>query len=455
MSVEQFVIVRLVQDGSPKRAFAAGISQDDFVIYDEEWEWIVTRAEQHKPISPRIFKRDFPEFEFVHSGEKVGDLLDELKQERAYLAVSSAIDEIVNGDEPLEQENAIEKAQQLREILGGVLKIHAPQSDVSIKSGWERHYQRVKELSILAETEEIPGIPTGYPHMDVHWGGLQGENSYVYLGRPGDAKSFSIAKLAVEGALAGYRMGLFSPEMTEHQHNARIHTLLSARTEIQEALGLSGAFRNRALKDGKGFNLKHYRRFLQWLDENLKGEIHLFTRKYHRQKMTTGYIRTRIEEYGLDAMLVDPIYKLQSPRRRMSRWEELQEITDSLVDLAHEFNIPVVMSNQANRALIGRRGEAPGKDSSYGSDAPVQEADTVIGVKHYAEDRIMSYVCSKNRHGEPFSFKARFYPNLGVMEDVTPIKSDRYYNGYDPDKVEELAETLQTAFDEEEANDAD
>lgn len=441
MSVESLVIAALVDEGTPKRAFTAGVSEDDFEIHDEEFAWIVRRAENGKPISPRLFKKQFPDFDFILSKEHLGDLLDELKAEKVFVAVSSALDEIYSGDDPLSQENALDKASSLREILGDVLRVHAPQSDVLIKSGWESAYERVKNLSILRENGEHAGIPSGLTHFDHHFGGFLPETTYLFLGRPGDAKSFTLGKFGTEGAWSGHRVGFFSPEMTQHQHYCRFHTLLSAKPEVQQALGLKGAFRNRALKEGYGFNLKQYRRFLQWLESELPGEIHLFTQKYQRQKMNTSYIESRIEEYGLEMIIIDPIYKLKPPRKRGSRWEEIGEITDSLVDLSHTYNIPVIMSNQANRGLVGKRDDAPSKDSSYNSDAPVQEANCVVGVKHYSEERIMKYKCDKNRDGEPFKFSAKFHPNIGVLEDVTPIKGD-YFNGYDPEKASELHEAL-------------
>jgi replicative DNA helicase len=444
MSVEQFVISALVDEGSVKRAFQSGIDTSDFEIYDEEWGWIVHRAESRRPINARLFKKQFPDFEYILPKENIGDLLDELKAERAYISVTSAIDEILGGETPLDQDNAIEKAMQLREVLGDVVKTHAPHSDVMIKAGWQEHYEGMKRLAVLRENGEEPGIPTGIPHFDIHWGGLQGEASYLVLGRPGDAKSFTLGKFAAVGAFNGYRIGFFSPEMTQHQHNCRFHTLLSAMPEIQKAVGLSKAFRNRALKDGQGFNLKQYKKFLEWMEDGLKGEICLFTQKYRREKMGVGYIRARIEDLGLDGIIVDPLYKLKAPKGRTSRWEELNEIVDALTDIAHEFNIPVVMSNQASRALVGKRGEAPDKDSSFGADAPAQEADTVLGVKHFSDERIMKYNCSKNRHGEEFKFTARFVPNIGILEDVTPIKTD-YFKGHDPEKVEELVDEIRKA----------
>lgn len=439
MSVEGFVISSLVEEGSPKLAFQAGVTKDDFEIYDEEFDWVVSQAEKRRPITPRLFKKQFPRFDYLKSGERLVDLLEELKQERAYIEISSAIEETVTD---LTSENAIEQAMRLRDILGGALKIHAPNSEAHVKSDWRGHARHMKELQTLAENGEVIGIPTGIPHFDHHFGGLQAETTYLFLGRPGDAKSMTLGKIAIEGAWAGFRWGLFSPEMTEHHHRCRMGTLWSAKNEIQKALNLKGAFRNRALKDGRGYNYKTYTRYLQWLEENVKGEVILFNRKYQRQKMSVSYIEARIEDYALDGIIVDPIYKLKSPRKRGNRWEELGEITDALTDISHAFNIPVVMSNQANRAYLGGRGQAPDKDSSFGSDAPVQEADCVLGVKHFSEERTLQFRCTKNRHGDPFKFNMHFVPNIGIMQDVTPIKGD-YTNGYDQQAAAQLMEAME------------
>jgi len=441
MSVESYLISALVEEGSPKLALQAGISGGDFEIYDEEFDWLVTRAEKRQPVSPRLFKQRFPEFDYLLAQEKVADLVDELKRERAFVAVSSAVDEIFTGEDPISSENAVEKAIQLREVLHDVLKLHAPHSDVAFKADWHSAYERMRNVWLLRELDENYGLPTGIAHFDFHFGGLQKETSYLFLGRPGDAKSFTMAKLATEAAWAGARVGFFSPEMTRHQHECRFWTLYSAKQRIQHDLGLKDAFSNRALKDGYNFNLKKFKSFLEWLDANLKGEIHLFTQKYRREKMSVSYIESRIEDLNLDLVIIDPLYKLRAPRRRMTKWEELSEITDCLVDLSHTYNIPVVMSNQANRALVGKREIAPGKDSSYGTDAPVQEANCVIGVKHFSEERLMQYHCTKNRDGEEFRCKCRFLPNRGVLEDITPLRGE-FADGYDPEKANALLDVM-------------
>jgi replicative DNA helicase len=442
MSVEAFVLSELVCEGSPKRAFQAGISENDFDMHDEEFKWLVAQYESKKPINARRFKKKFPDFEIVRADEKLTDLIDELKQERAYVAISAAIDDVLDGDEPIDNENALQKAGELREILTDVLRSHSAVSDSMIFGDIGSHLQDMKRLQAMSENGEVPGIPTGLPHIDLHCGGLQREATTLVLGRPGDAKSFLLARFAVEATWNGFRVGVFSPEMTEHQHRCRFGTLLSAKPEVQEAVGLKGAFRNRALKDGRDFNYKKYKRFLEWCKTELKGgEIALFTQKYRREKMTPQYIASRAEDLGLDLVIVDPIYKLKTNRRINDRWDRIAEIVDQLTDMAHTLNIPVVMSNQATRSLVGNRGEGPDKDTSFASDSPVQEADVVMGVKHFSEERVMKVNCSKNRHGEPFKFTISFWPNTGKMDDVTPLKGD-YTNGYDPEKAEELRKEL-------------
>lgn len=247
----------------------------------------------------------------------------------------------------------------------------------------------------------------------------------LVLGRPGDAKSMTTAKFFIEAFLDGRRIGMFSPEMNEHEHRARVGTLLSAKSQVQDALGIKNAFRNRALMEGHGFNYKTYKRFLQWCDEQ-QGEMALFTHKHRRTRITPGYIEAKIDDLGLEAVIVDPIYKLRGGKRYTDKRAELEDMVDEMQHIAQSFNIPVVISNQANRQQSGQRGGAPGKDSSFNSDAPAQEAAHVIGVKHISEERKLILNCTKSRFSSDFKVDIRFLPNIGVMEDTSRIDPDFY-----------------------------
>lgn len=436
MSVEAHVIAAIVQEGSVKKAFQAGISREHFQMYEEEWDWIIQQAERKRVINWRRFQQEFSDFEKVILDERLQDLCDELKSEATYVALESAIGQVL---EELKPDNALEKIEFLHEVTTDLIRGNTPQSDVML-SDHKAYLSEMKNLGILRENGQTPGIPTGIKTLDLHWGGMQAGRTILVLGRPGDAKSFLQAQFCCAAFLDGRRFGLFSPEMNEHEHRARVATLLSANPAVQEALGLKKAFRNRALLDGTGYNYKTLKRFWEWYEEQA-GEIALFTQKHRRQKMTPAYLESKIDDYGLEGIVVDPIYKLKSGMRRISGWEEIQQIVDQICDLAEMFNIPVVMSNQAHRQM-GNRGDAPHKDNSFGGDSPVQEADHVIGVKFISEEKKLILRCTKNRHGQDFRVDVKFMPNIGLIEDVS-FKDFSYYNGSEDGSESEIKERIE------------
>lgn len=413
MSVEAFVIAAIVEEGSPKKALQAGITGEDFQTHDEEWSWILTQVESKRPINWRRFQAAFDEFERLVPDERLQDLCEELRQESAYTSMVSALDQV---SDELAPANVVEYAEFLREITTGIVRMHTPQNDL-ILSEHKDYLRKMKELQVLRENGEVPGIPTGIPTLDDSYGGLMDSRVLLVLGRPGDAKSLFQAYLACSGFLDGRRFGLFSPEMDEDAHRARIATLLTARPEVQEALGLTKSLRNAALMNGTGYNYKTLKRFWEWFEEQA-GDIVLFNRVGRRQKMSPAYIDSKIGDYGLEALIADPIYKMKSGVKGVKGWEEIREVTDQLCDIAKIHNIPVVMSNQAQRNQ-GNRGDAPHKDNSFNGDSPVQEADHVIGVKYIHDEKKLILRCTKNRFGQDFRIDCRFMPNIGLLEDVS------------------------------------
>jgi hypothetical protein len=125
--------------------------------------------------------------------------------------------------------------------------------------------------------------------------------------------------------------------------------------------------------------------------------------------------------------------------------EELADVIDSIQDMGKGFDIPIIATNQARRQ-DGNKGDAPHMDQGFGTDALAHEADHVIGVQHFQEEHKLVYRCTKSRFGGNFRAEVAFWPNIGKMIDVTPIKTD-YFNGHDDDMTEE---TLRKLMDEQE-----
>ena len=413
MTVEPLVLAKIVDEGTPRKAYLEGLTVEDFELYHEEFQWIEAQAERKRPINSRTFREKFPDFEWVVPKEPISDLLDELRREQAFVKLNALIETV--GDK-LDTDNAVELSELVIEVASEIRKQHAPQSDFLIAGDYKTHLETVRQMRTLRAQGIMVGIPTGIPSLDFHWDGLVPGRLVLVLGRPGEGKSSLIAKFAWEGMKSKSRVGLFSPEMNEFEHTCRFHTIASAETSVQEAVGINQAFRNSMLMKGSGFNIKTYRRFCEYL-ESFDGEIVLFSMKYRRDKMSPAFIESKVQDLGLDMVIVDPIYKLRPPRRhRDNRIWEIGEIVDSLQGIAETYNVPVVICNQAHRQ--GVKGDAPGKDNSFNSDQPVQEADHVIGVKHETDSRTLVLRCSKSRFGATFRTELRFLPNLGVMKEM-------------------------------------
>ena len=442
MSVEALAIAAIVSEGKDgvKRMLQQGISPEDFPTYDEEIDWLIDRAANRMPISPRVFRRRFEDFDWLVPDESLRDLLHDLKSERAYTDLRALLDAVYDD---LRIDNAIDTSSFVREKVSEITRLHSPISDFNLIGGWQQHIDHIKNLRRLAAMGEQPGIKTGLQWIDHHWDGLVNGRFIVVLGRPGEGKTYLVDKFAWETVKQKRVAILFSPEMNQWEHGCRIDTLASADPEIQEALGLKHSFRNRALMTGRGFNLKTYKRFKKFLEDEY-GEIHMPTGTNRRQRMTVPFIEAKIEEYQPDLVIVDPIYKLSATKNRQSRIEELSDISDALQDLAEAYNIPIVASNQAHRQQ-SKRDDAPHKDSSFNSDVPIQEADHVIGVKNISDERRMILRCTKSRFGQDFRFEVKFHPNTGVMKEID-APDNNYYNGNDDEvEDEELREVIKNA----------
>jgi hypothetical protein len=447
LSVETAVVAGIVEEGvgGLRKLYQAGFSAKDFPAFEEEVEWIEQRTQNKKPVNPRIFRKKFQDFDWLPADERLQDLLDEFKNERAFIDLNELINSVVDD---LEHDNAVEKAQFLSENISMITRAYSPVSDILMHSGWRDHMEEQRKLRALRKAGVPPGIPTDIKHLDHHWDGLVNGRMIVVLARPGEGKSMLIEKFAVAAGKRKYRTILFSPEMSPREHRCRYHTLASADPDVKEALGLERSFRNRALMNGIGYNIKSYQRFCEYLEEEY-GETILLTATHRGTKMTPGFIEARIADLSPDLVLIDPLYKLKAPRRRNDGWQELSDVSDAVQDIAKKYNIPIVVTNQSHRQG-GERGDAPHKDKSYNSDVPIQEADHVIGVKHLEDEDTMILRCTKSRFGRDFRFEMKFRPNTGAMYELTEPKGS-YYNGKDENADEaELREAIDNAVREEE-----
>lgn len=433
-STEALIVAAIVDDGAAalRKVYAAGLSAESFVVYQDEFQWIEQRLSRKRPLNRRTFMDKFgADFEWLTTKESVEDLAVELKEEVALGEMNAMMSVLADGTT---KDNVIERLMMVRDQLNQTLRAHAPMSDVDLDE-YESVIEEMKQGMILAKQGESLGILTGINFLDHHWGGLMPGQYIEVLGRTGAGKSMFAMLLAWAARKRGHRVGIFSPEMSAHEVRCRYHTIASADKDVQREVGLERSFRNRALMHRHGFNLKSFQTFCEYV-RDMPGALHLLCGSGMKDQMSVGYVEDRIVEHELDLVIVDPIYLLRPVRthRDGNVYQEVAWIAESLHRIGEQYDVPIVFTNQAH--LDGNKGDAPGLDKSFGSKALLHLADYVLGVMHMSEENLLVVKSNKSRFGAGFRFQATFVANTGYFEVTTPL-GHSYMNGTD-DEAEEV-----------------
>lgn len=436
MSAEALLLSAIVDEGTNalRKVYAAGVSADHFVVYDEEFQWVERRAARKKPITLRALKEQFSDFEYQRAkGETIDDLVDELRREVALAEMNEIITSLA---EQTNKDNVLENLVEARERITAVTRAHSPMGDVDLDADVDGVIEEMRQGQLLARNGQSLGILTRIPQIDYYMGGLMPGQFIGLNGRTGSGKSYVLMKLGWAARKQGLNVGLFSPEFNAHEVRCRYHTLASADKDVQAACGLERSFRNSLLMRRTEFSLASYRRLLDYLHE-MQGSYHLLCGSGQKDQMSVGYIEDRLIEYQLDLVLVDPIYLLKPVRlhREGNVYQEVAWIAEHLHRLGEQYEVPIVFTNQAH--LDGNKGDAPNLKDSFGAKSLLHISDWVLAVQHMSEENKLVVKANKGRFGETFRFTATFVADSGYFEMETPPPTG-YRNGSHRKRAKEV-----------------
>lgn len=245
------------------------------------------------------------------------------------------------------------------------------------------------------------GIPTGYTLLDSKLSGLQESDLIILAARPSMGKTSVALNLALNAALATPRRYVMfcSLEMAANQLADR---LLAIRSGI-EASRIRGGFcisseRNQLVEIRKSLaDVPLY------IDDSPKLGMLELRAKARRMKL----------QNKLDLVMIDYLQLMDPSDKRVSREQQISEISRSLKAMAKELNIPVLALSQLSRAPESR----PGKDKRpilsdlRESGAIEQDADVVLFLyrpeyynrddknEHPEERNLLEVIIAKQRNG--------------------------------------------------------
>jgi len=264
----------------------------------------------------------------------------------------------------------------------------------------------------------IKGMPFGYFQIEKFLDGLQGSKLYLVGARPGVGKTGFAGQLAVDLVSQGVGCMFFSCEMSKTQLQQR---LLATHCGVNPTTSLQGALVKRDLEAiRKG--LKAMKSWPLWIDDTDRINVELLRSRARRA----------VSKDGVKCIIVDYIQLVRGvePKSRMSKREEVGEVSGALKALSKELDVPVIALAQLKRtgnayasASATTELPKPNLESLKESGDLEQDADAVI-LLHRDQAKSASEasaIIAKNRSGGTGEVNLEFFNDTTSFKEVPKI----------------------------------
>jgi replicative DNA helicase len=260
----------------------------------------------------------------------------------------------------------------------------------------------------------VTGVPTDYTELDAMTLGLQPSDLIIVAARPSMGKTSLGLGLAQNAAFRHNAVvAVFSLEMSKESLGIRI-VCSEARVD---SLRLRSGYLNKEEWKRLGEAEAQYHDSKLFIDDK-PGISVLYLRAQAR--------RLAMREKRLDLIVVDYLQLMRgSSKKSESRQQEVSEISRSLKEVAKEFNVPLVVMSQLNRASENRSDHRPQLADLRESGSIEQDADLVAFI--YREEQynrteenagLAELIIAKQRNGATGTVRLSFLKEFTRFENM-------------------------------------
>ncbi|TAE12562.1 MAG: replicative DNA helicase [Bacteroidetes bacterium] len=221
------------------------------------------------------------------------------------------------------------------------------------------------------KTDDINGVPTGFPHLDKITFGWQKTDLIILAARPSVGKTAFALNLARKAALSPTRptaVAFFSLEMSASQLVTRI---ISAESEVPMEKINRGKLANHEYEQVKLKGIQRLEQAPIFIDDN--ASLNVFEFKAKARRLVT--------KHNVGLILIDYLQLMNGPSERGgNREQEISAISRTLKQVAKELEVPIVALSQLSRAVETRNAsnKSPQLSDLRESGAIEQDADMVM-----------------------------------------------------------------------------
>lgn len=340
------------------------LTSDYFTGYEEEFNYIKEHYDKyHRIPDSTTFLEKFPDFDIIDVKESNDYLVDKIKEEYLY-----------NTSVPILQKAAElykEDANKAVEYVLNNFKNIQPNYDLQGTNIIENSLQRYDDYIDRKNNQSKWYFSTGLKELDEITHGIQrGEEFFVIFARVNQGKSWILEKMCVSVWSQGFNVGYISPEMSASSIGYRFDTLYKNFSNSSLVWG------NKSDKD------KEYKKYLTELSKH-KNKLIVSTPNDFGKKITVSKLRNWIKKYELDMVAIDGITYLSDERYRRgdNKTTSLTNISEDLMSLSVEMQIPILAVIQANRGGVIDDEGTPELENIRDSDGVSHNASKVLSLK--------------------------------------------------------------------------
>lgn len=359
-----------------------GLTEEYFVGYEDEYNYIRNHREKYGTVPDKATFLSKFDLDLVEVEESDNYLVDTIKEEYLYYKAVP----ILQHSADLLKNDANEAARYLFTAIQD-LQAQSDVRGVDIISDAIDRYDKYVERK---EHQNDWFFTCGFEELDDIIHGIQrGEELIVIFARINQYKSWVLQKMCVHVWQLGFDIGYISPEMGAVNVGYRFDTL-------------HNNFSNSGLMWGKNdIDDVEYKKYIEGLKEK-KNKFLVATPKDFGNSITVSKLKSWVQHFNLHLLAIDGITYLTDERYRRgdSKTTSLTNISEDLMTLSIELNIPILVVVQANRGGVGsdENDDAPGLENIKDSDGMAANATKVLSLRRLKDD-ILRMEIPKNRYG--------------------------------------------------------
>ncbi|RJX40425.1 replicative DNA helicase [Paenibacillus pinisoli] len=300
----------------------------------------------------------------------------------------------------------LQNAGEERDVRGFIATAEKAVSKLSDQTAPAQEFAGMKQvlMKVWEEAEErfnakdtnrgVTGIPSGFLDLDRMTAGFQRSDFIIVAARPSVGKTAFALNIAQNASVReGKTVAIFSLEM-------------SASQLVQRMICAEGQIDASRMRTGR-FEAEDWERMALAVGELANADIHIDDTPGISVNDIRAKCRRLKKERGLGMILIDYLQLIQgNGGRKITRQEEVSQISRTLKQLARELDVPVIALSQLSRGVEQRRDKRPMMSDLRESGAIEQDADVVAFLyrddyydSESSKQNIIEIIISKQRNG--------------------------------------------------------